>query len=779
MRKLIIMGLLSLMAWGVFAQQLKIKGTVKAQETQELMENVNVRLLKPDSSFVEGCVTNARGGFELEGVAPGDWLLIFSMVGYEESTLRLEGLHDDADVDIVWMKEMSTSLGEVVVEAQRSTRDAGRLIVFPSSLECESSFSAFEMLEKMRLPGLEVNSTQNSIRSIRNGEVQIRVNGVESAIEDALAIQPSRVVKVEYIDMPGARYGEGVVAVVNFVTRRSTEGFSGGTTWKNAATTGYGNDNFYLKYNNKASEFTLNYDLSYRKFDDKRTDVSQTFLLADGSTRSMEKLGLESPYREQIHNLSLSYNLNQPEKSILNVKLSNSWQRRPYYQTIQSIRETGQPDLTANMGIRDLTLKPTLDIYYEHQLPAGQTLQANVVGTYISSDYIRNYAEYLPDQSLAGEPLDYTVDGDKYSVIGEFIYAKKFKNNMLWNSGMRYNYSYLENHYLGSTGDITPSMDNSDLYLFTELEGSIQKFSYNVGVGFSRQHFKEGEHEYNYYTFRPTVSLSYAFTPSLNLAYQFQIRPQIPQLADISDVDQWQNPYEVRVGNPDLRPFRVYVNNLSLGYDVGPFNFYLSGYYQRNQNGISSDAVRRVDTGDSYHFEYRVANQKSFNHIQGILYVTYAAIRNVLNFSARGGVNHYINKGNNYESSYTGGFWGASVDAMYKGFTLSAAYSSKLVSNLGGETRQHYAQSADVNLSYRFQNNLRVGIGLMNPFFKDGDVRGSVLDSEVLQKETWDYTSDLKNTFYVSLAWNFSIGKKHTAGAVRLNNGDYDSGVIK
>lgn len=763
----------------VSAQRLTIKGVVEEQVTGARMEGVNVRLLAADSVFVQGCATDTRGEFELEGVAPGDWLLIFSMVGYEESTLRLEGLHGDADVDVVWMAEMSTSLGEVVVEAQRSTRDAGRLIVFPSSLERESSFSAFEMLEKMRLPGLDVNSTQNSIRSIRNGEVQIRVNGVESTLEDALAIVPSRVVKVEYIDMPGARYGEGVVAVVNFVTRRATEGFSGGTTWKNAATTGYGNDNFYLKYNNKASEFTLNYDLSYRKYDDKRTDVSQTFLLADGSTRSMEKLGLESPYREQTHNLSLSYNLNQPEKSILNVKLSNSWQRKPYYQTIQLIRETGQPDLTAHMGIRDMTLKPTLDIYYERQLPADQTLQANVVGTYISSDYTRDYAEYLPDQSLAGDPLDYTVDGDKYSVIGEFIYAKQFKNSTRWNSGLRYNYSYLENHYLGSTGDVTPSMDNSDLYLFTELEGSIRKFSYNVGVGFSRQHFKEGEHEFNYYSFRPTVSLSYAFTPSLNLAYQFQLRPQVPQLADISDVDQWQNPYEVRVGNPDLKPFRVYVNNLSLGYDVGPFNFYLSGYYQRNQNGISSDAVRRVDTGDSYHFEYRVANQKSFNHIQGLLYVTYAAIRDVLKFSAIGGVNHYINKGNDYESTYTGGYLSASVDAMYKGFALNASYRIKSTSNLGGETKEHYAESADVNLSYRFRNNLRVGIGLMNPFFKDGEVSGSVLDSEVLRKETWNYTSDLKNTFYVTFAWNFSIGKKHTAGAVRLNNGDYDSGVIK
>lgn len=774
----IISCILLLLAGHISAQQLSLKGTVKDLNRGMGLENVNIRLLKTDSTFVEGVVTDSKGKFELKKAYPGDWLMICTMIGYKETSIRLDNLQKSTNVEDIWMEEAIDSLATVVIVGQQSIRKAGRQIVFPSTLQRNASFSAFEMLSKMTLPGLEVNVTQNSIKSMRNGNVQLRINGVESTVQDALAILPSQVMKVEYIDMPGARYGDGVTAVINLITKRASEGLSGGTNWKNAATTGYGNDNFFLKYNNKASEFSLNYDLSYRNFDDNRTDISQTFMLADGSERKMEKTGIESPFKQQTHNLSFAYNLTRPEKSVFNVKLSNNWLRTPYYNTIQLIRETGQPDLTAQTGIRDISLKPSLDIYYQLNLPAEQSLKANLVGTYISSDYTRNYAEYLPDNTLARNELNYTVDGDKYSVIGEFIYSKGFKENHVWNSGIRYSYSYLENHYWGSTGNVVPSMDNSDLYLFSELEGSINKLNYNIGVGVSRQYFKEGEHEYKFYTFRPTVSLSYVFSDQFDISYQFSIRPLLPQLAQISDVDQWQNPYEVVIGNPDLKPYRAFINNLAAGYEIGPFYFYLTGYYQRNNNPISRDAVNRVETDDSYYFEYRVANQKRFEHLQGKLYIYYEVIKDILNLSVTGGINHYINNGNLFYNTYTGGFWRASVDAMYKKFSLSASYGSWTISKFG-EYENHYRSSADINLSYRIKNNLRVGIGLINPFFKDGEASGEVLDSKVVKKETWEYVGNLKNAFYVTFAWNFNIGKKHKAGRVQLFNSDSDSGVIK
>lgn len=243
----IISCILLLLACHISAQQLSLKGTVKDLNRGMGLENVNIRLLKIDSTFVEGVVTDSKGKFELKKAYPGDWLMICTMIGYKETSIRLDNLQKSTNVEDIWMEEAIDSLATVVIVGQQSIRKAGHQIVFPSTLQRNASFSAFEMLSKMTLPGLEVNVTQNSIKSMRNGNVQLRINGVESTVQDALAILPSQVMKVEYIDMPGARYGDGVAAVINLITKRASEGLSGGTNWKNAATTGYGNDNFFLK----------------------------------------------------------------------------------------------------------------------------------------------------------------------------------------------------------------------------------------------------------------------------------------------------------------------------------------------------------------------------------------------------------------------------------------------------------------------------------------------------------------------------------------------------
>ena len=763
---------------GLMAQNLRVSGIVKEFTTRQAIKTVTIRLLEKDSVFLEGCITDDAGKFTLEKVPRGNSYIVVSYVGYKQEIIYLNNLTRNTRIDDIFLEEASENLGEVVVSAERVINKVNRQIIFPSRLQVDASASAFELLGKMMLPDLLVNVTENTISSLNNGTVQLRINNVNSSVQDVLAILSTQVVKVEYIDIPGARYGEGVASVVNFVTRRANNGVTGGMNLRNAATTGYGNDNFYLKYNNKASEFALNYNLTYRDFKDKYTDMDQRLLLKDGSIRALEKRGIDSPYKLQKHGLSLTYNWVNKETSVFNVKLSNSWMNTPFYNTIQSIKETGKEDLQAYTGIKDKSLSPVLDVYYQLDLPSDQTLMANVVGTYISTDYIRDYAEYLEGHTPFGPEYNYTVDGNKYSLIAELIYEKIVNENLQWSSGVNYKQSYTENTYKGSTGDVTTSMDNSDLYVYTELDGSIKKLGYNVGIGFSRQSFNETSHKYNYYSVRPTLSLSYPLLDKLFLRYSFRINPLLPPLTRLSDVDQWQNEYEVIVGNPALKPYRAYINSLTLRYSTDRFLIQAMGYYQYNRKPILSTNVVRVDEGDDYYFQYGYANQKSFTHLQGQLYLQVDLIKDVLNLSLYGGINRYINRGNEYVHTYTAPFGGAELEAMYKNWTLSASVDSELRSEFA-ETIRRSPAGADVTLSYRPKKNLKFGIGVMNPFFKNGEKGGEELLSSLAPKETWNYTKDLGNMVYLSCSWSFSIGRKHQAKGSELYNSDTESGVVK
>ena len=768
------------LSWKAYAQELSISGTVKDIESREALENVTVRLFTADSVFLEGCATDRAGRFKLEKGRAGNLYLVLSSVGYAENVIGLENITKNTRLGELFLENAGEQLGEVTVSASRVVSKVNRQIIFPSTLQREASSSALELLEKMRLPDLRVNAVQRSVASLNNGSVQLRINNVKASLEDVLAVLADNVVKVEYIDMPGARYGEGVASVVNFITRRADNGFSGGLTTSNAATTGHGNNNFFLRYNRKASEWVLNYDLSYRKYRDKYTDIAQTLFFADGSSRVLEKTGLDSPFKSQVHNLSLSYNLTNGEKSMFNAKLSNRVSHNPFCSSLQLIRESGQPDLNASTGIRDKGVSPSLDLYYEVRLPKEQVIMANVVGTYLSSDYRRDYAEYdAATSALNGQEYNYTVGGDKYSVIGELIYEKAFGNGMRWTSGANYQFAHVENNYLGSTGDVTTAMDDSNFYLFTELDGRYKKLGYNLGIGFSRQHFQEGTHEYNYYTVRPKLTLSYSFTQALSARYSFSINPVLPSLDRLSDVDQWQNAYEVIVGNPQLKPYRAYANNLSLTYRAGRFYGQVSGYYQRNPKPFMMDAVRRVDGGERPYFAYGYSNQKRFEHLQGRLYLMYELVENMLSFAAYGGVNRYLNKGNDYEHNFTHYFGGVYLDFSYRKFSLSASVNSN-ITNMFGVARNMTGASADVAASYRLKDNLRLGVGISNPFFRDYRESSQILISEVAPKETVQYADDLKNMVYITFSWNFSIGRKSQARRAQLSNSDSrGSGIVK
>lgn len=92
------------------------------------------------------------------------------------------------------------------------------------------------------------------------------------------SLRPNEVLRVEYIDNPGVRYADsGAEAVINYVVKRAQSGISGGVSIMNAVTTGFGNDQVYLRANHKLSEFGLSYYVSYRDYDDRYVNEDQIF----------------------------------------------------------------------------------------------------------------------------------------------------------------------------------------------------------------------------------------------------------------------------------------------------------------------------------------------------------------------------------------------------------------------------------------------------------------------------------------------------------------------
>lgn len=139
-----------------------------------------------------------------------------------------------------------------------------------------------------------------------------------------------------------------------------------------------------------------------------------------------------------------------------------------------------------------------LDLYFFRQLTSHQSITANAVGTYISTQSSSYYDE--------GSPYQYDVKGKTASLLSEIIYENRLKPFTL-SVGLAYTYKHTMNNYQGDVFAQNKT-DNNKVYAFGEIKGALKQLRYSLGVGISYIHYAQAEHQYNYCTFRPKVSIA-------------------------------------------------------------------------------------------------------------------------------------------------------------------------------------------------------------------------------------------------------------------------------
>lgn len=437
------------------------------------VEFANIQLLNPkDSSFLCGGVSNANGDFVIP-CQQKRALMKVSFVGYK-TICKLVPI---ARIGNVRMQANSYLLKGVTVEAARVVEKVDRQIIFPTKEQVKTASNGYDLLDNLSLPTIIVNRAERKVLSLKGGDVQIRINDVKASMQDVLALQPDEVTKVEFINVPGLKYGDSNLdAVINYQVRRRYAGYVAGVSTMQGTKAGFNNSDGYFKYNVKKSEFSINYSFSYRSVEERSYESLGTYHLPTGETLHRNYLGYDSPFLYTTNNVQLGYNLSEPDKYTLNVRLNFYNHNSPVRGMNQLYQESGKANQYLQNNRKMLEQIPSLDIYYSLNMPHDQNLALNLVGTYIGTDYQYRMREYTfnksPDESVKNAPLtDYSYDatGRKRSLIGEGTYSKNWKQ-MALSVGGQYNISHTDNIYVGSSNADT-ELKYSNLYLFTQLQG--------------------------------------------------------------------------------------------------------------------------------------------------------------------------------------------------------------------------------------------------------------------------------------------------------------------
>ena len=149
---------------------------------------------------------------------------------------------------------VTQELNEVVIQAPKVIRKADMDVYHPSKSAVDNSKDGMQLLRNLMIPTLSVNDALGSI-SASGQNVQVRINGRGSSIEQVKALLPETIKRVEWIDNPGLRYG-GANYVLNFIVTNPTVGGSLMAQAKPALNCGWGYYQANAKFNTEVNSIT-------------------------------------------------------------------------------------------------------------------------------------------------------------------------------------------------------------------------------------------------------------------------------------------------------------------------------------------------------------------------------------------------------------------------------------------------------------------------------------------------------------------------------------------
>lgn len=653
-------------------------------------------------------------------------------------------------------------LGEVTVKAAKTIQRADGQSIYPTDSQKKAASNGYGILQQLALPNLRIDAFAHAVTAIDGrGDVQLRINGVVVGKQEMMALNPTTISRIDFVDVPGLRYGEGVAYVVHIITQKADAGYTIAVDAASALTSRQGNGTAYAKRNKGRHELAISYDFNGYRTDGTSSYEKADYTLKDGSIHTIERRDLENSNKSLQQGIKLSYNLTDSTTSVFQASLNESSGHTPGDFSIKDIVDKDQRYQATNRESRKWH-SPVLDLYYFRQLTSRQSITANTVGTYLSTRAANFYDE--------GTPYSYHIKGHSWSAQSEVIYENKLKPFTL-STGLNHLYKHTRNHYTDDASAHTLTRHNK-VYAFADIKGKIGSLRYAAGGGYSHINYRQREHQYRYDTFRAQGSFSYEFK-GFTLKYAGRLWDNVSRLAMTSDAVIRKNSMEWTVGNPDLKPNRNTDHELSIHYNHDRFNAFLSGYYKQCRHCNMAHYERTDDN----RFIYTQTNQKEIDVLRLSAYASVWLIPEKLQVTAYGGLQRCFNYGHDYTHCYSAWFYACNAAAYLGKFTLFA-YMDNGNKFLEGESKGVNKGQASLQIWYKHKD-WQFGLAWDNPLCTKYKANVSEVLNTHLHKLYTLYNKDNGNRLTLNISWRLSKGKKHPSAQRKIHLEDTDNGIMK
>ena len=772
MKHTILFAAMLCVAMTATANNAKISGRIKDANDKSAIIGATV-LLMQDTVQIAGTTTDNNGKFSLDADT-GNYILELSYIGYETIRMALT-VNDNTHIGTIQMQEGATELGEVVVESQAIIQKVDRQILLPSKEQTQASSDGVSLLQNLQIPRIVISPIDNSVKTLSDESVQLRINGVEASTADVKAINPKDIIRIEYHDQPGVRYN-GAAAVVDYIVKHRDTGGSLMLAGTNGLTLP-GIGNYYLAGKVHFGKSSLQAVATYAPYDIYWTRTNnETYNFSTGKIENNE-VGEPTRYKTYPVNVSLNYNWTNGDKNMLNIRLRDNMAYTPYGPSDRDSR-LYQP--TDSFEIHDhdksSSQSPSLDIYYQHNLPHKQHLYFDVVGTYINTHSDRRFLQTPLFGSISTDTTDVIsrVRGDKWSLIGEAIYEKEWENIML-TVGARHNQQWVKNTYLGST-EATVNMTTAETYAFAEMRHRVDKFSYVVGIGVMHTLIDQAGQKQSTWIARPQLTMSYDFGKGWFWKYKGYVSGYQPSLSQLSDITQQIDKYQMRRGNPNLRSVMYVSNEMELSWQSKHVNLNLWANYSYDHKPIMEENFEEIIDGSPYAIRM-YDNQRGYHKLNVSPSVQVKLLDNKLMFNVTPFVKYMVSQGNNYNHEHVNYGVRGGIFYLLKGWRFYADVVTAQ-HNLWGETLTLGELTHDIGINYNSEH-FGFGIMMVNPFSSHGSTTVTKDLSSLAPTSNTAVMQNYRQVLMLNFNFNLDFGSRATTrGYQRINNEDTESGIL-
>lgn len=791
-----------------------VTGKVTA-ESGDPIAFVNIALLNAtDSALVSGSVSDSTGIFLLENIAPGEYLIKASFLGYQttysarfhagetspragETSAHAEGTAPVHHAGTLIMKQDAGLLQSVTVTGQKPLieQKIDRTVLNVENSILAQGNTALEVLEKA--PGVMIDNDGNISLRGKQG-VLVMIDGKPTYLSQQQvstmlrSMSSNNIARVEIITNPSAKYeAAGNSGIINIVLKKNkNRGVNGSANAAFSQGKKYRTDGgLNLNYRNEDLNIFGNYSYGQR-VGKRQLDLTRNFF-ASGSDiidRSfLQQADMEMPSHNHSIKGGIDYYLDK--KNTIGAMLSGNigeWESEN--PTLSHILNS---DESIRSGSRSMNMTGnhwnnlTYNLNYKHVFDsAGKEFTADV--DYSQSDYGSDQHFHTDFFDSAGEPVRNASvrRGSLPSLTdiyaGKIDYVHPFKNGLKLETGWKSSFVTTDNNVrydslAGNNWVVDHATTNHFNYReninagYVNLSKEFKGFSLQVGLR-GEQTITEGHQvtidslvKRNYFQLFPSIFLRKELSKNHQLQLSYSRRVNRPDYESLNPFRYYIDPYTYEEGNPYLEPQTTHSIELS---HVFKGNFTTTINFSHTDD-VMTEVARQIDsTNTTYVTRENLSMQNNYGlSITAPVPVTKWWMSN----------NYFNVFYNQYKGEYLGDNVNASLASfnfnsqntftLKNGFSfeLSGFYNSKAVHGILISQPMYMISAGIQKTVLNKKGTIKFNVSdVFNTRHFEGDIRYQNMDIGI--RNTWDSRMG-------TLSFSYRFGKEDVKPARRRNTG--------